>query len=704
MAFELIHKPTFTNQLLAVPKERITQILAKIEKELRTDPSPHAPAKKKLHGYRGDVYRLRSGDYRVLYTYGDGWVTLLGVDDRKDIYRGEQLLAEEPDVAVSGLPSVDEWLRLAPTGPRWGALRESQEGLMDNSPQPLPVTLTIEFLRQLLIPDEYINVLCACRTYDDLFSAEMPEYIRDRVFDNITAPNPDQVLQQPNLVTGSIDNLLRFTEGKLSTFLLQLSPEQERFVTRALHANGPTLLKGGPGSGKSTIALYRVRALVQDLKTSTPNPRILFTTYTNALVVASRQLLETLLGEAIRFVEVRTADSLLWKIANPDMTNQRMASPDDLGEAMAVALAAVEFHGDELQQRAQRNALSRLSPEYIVEELLSVVEARRLVTVQQYLQTARPGRKVPLNITQRTALWRLRERFDHELKVRGLMTWQHLRRIAATRVAAGEGPTPYDGVIIDEAQDLDPSALWTLTALCRTPDRLFITADANQSIYGAGFRWSDVHEELRFSGRTGILHTNFRSTREIGEAAQSYLSNGILDDEPIERTYRHSGPMPAMRVVRESTEEADILRRFLPAAARAFHLGVGSCAVLCPTERAGRAVASALENHGVNARYMSGRELDLSAQAVKVITLQSSKGLEFPVVALAGFVHSYYSGGGGCETDEEMEASARERRIVFVGMTRAMRALLILAPARSDAALFDGFDPALWNLTDRPST
>lgn len=701
MVFELIHKPTFTNQLLAVPKERIAQILAKVE-VLRTDPSPHEPLKKKLHGYRGDIYRLRSGDYRVLYTYGDGWVTLLGVDDRKDVYRGEQLVADEPDVSVSKLPSVEDWLQPAPSTRGWNGMPEWRETPATPSPDPLPFSLTAGFLRQLLVPDEYINPLCACRTYDDLFAVQAPEYIRERVFDNITMPHPDRVLQQPSLVTGNVDNLLRFAEGKLSTFLLQLSPEQERFVTRALHAKGPALLKGGPGSGKSTIALYRVRVIIQDLKASTPNPRILFTTYTNALVQASRQLLETLLGEDIRFVDVRTADSLLRKIADSDIRDLRLASQDDLREVIAIALATVQFHGDELQQRAQRNALNRLSPEYVVEELLGVIEARRLMAVQQYLQAARPGRKVPLNVTQRTALWRLREHFNEELQSRGLLTWQHLRAIAANRVASGAGPTPYDAVVVDEAQDLDPSVLWTLTALCRTPDRLFITADANQSIYGAGFRWSDVHEELRFSGRTGILHVNFRSTREIGEAAQSYLSFGILEDELIERSYRHTGPLPAMRVMRESAEEADILQRFLPAAARAFHLGIGSCAVLCPTERAGRAIASALESHRIRAQYMSGRELDLNAQAVKVITLQSSKGLEFPVVALAGFNLSYYSSGADEDTEERAEASARERRVMFVGMTRAMRVLLVLAPTKPEAPLFDGFDATLWNLSDRP--
>jgi mRNA-degrading endonuclease RelE of RelBE toxin-antitoxin system len=68
MKFDIIHKPTFTNQLLAIPKEYAVQILEKVE-VLRTDPKPHGNLKKKLHGYRGNVYRLRSGDYRIIYTH-----------------------------------------------------------------------------------------------------------------------------------------------------------------------------------------------------------------------------------------------------------------------------------------------------------------------------------------------------------------------------------------------------------------------------------------------------------------------------------------------------------------------------------------------------------------------------------------------------------------------------------------------------------
>ena len=136
--------------------------------------------------------------------------------------------------------------------------------------------------------------------------------MRDRLFDCITAPNFDQVLNQPSFVTGSPDELLRFKEGNLLGFLLKLNPEQGKFVTWASNATGPTLLKGSPGTGKSTVALYRTREILQQLQArGVSQPRILFTTYTNALVTFSEQLLQQLLGQDAQFVEVKTADALI---------------------------------------------------------------------------------------------------------------------------------------------------------------------------------------------------------------------------------------------------------------------------------------------------------------------------------------------------------------------------------------------------------
>ena len=109
----------------------------------------------------------------------------------------------------------------------------------------------------------------------------------------------------------------------------------------ALDGGGPTLVKGGPGTGKSTVALYRVRAMVEALKARAwPSPRILFTTYTNALVTFSEQLLRSLLGDQAEFVDVRTADSIALAIVSQRMGAPRIASTQEVRDAMAKAMDA----------------------------------------------------------------------------------------------------------------------------------------------------------------------------------------------------------------------------------------------------------------------------------------------------------------------------------------------------------------------------
>ncbi len=699
MSFEVIHKPTFQNQLRALPKERRLQILDKID-VLQDDPSPHEPLKKKLHGYKGDVYRLRSGDFRVFYTYGNGWVTLLGVSDRKDAYRGSRIDAEGPSFDLDEVPKGD-W---QPELERELANGRHKQPHPDNERFARPID--DELLARLMVPEEHRADLRGCSTLDELVKAQVPEHVKDLVLDAVVNPNYERVLQQPDLITGDPSDLLKFAEGELLGFLLRLDPDQERFVEWALEGAGPTLVKGGPGTGKSTIALYRVRSILNLLRSqSVHSPRILFTTYTTALTAASEQLLKRLLGNDAGLVEVRTADSIAWNIVAEIDGKPRIVESKDLRPLLKDAQAGVQMDGNALVRRKQLATLETLSQDYLLEEINSVIEARALNSLGEYLAASRAGRRVRLTEVQRGAVWRLYEAFDRLQKRRGVWTWSRLRRRAAELVQSGKVGPRYDAVVVDEAQDLDATVLRMLVGLSAAADRIFVTADANQSIYGSGFRWTDVHADLRFQGRTGVLRKNYRTTREIGEAAQAYLKGGALDDEAIERVYaQFDGPLPVVRTVRGSAAETDLLARFLSVAARDARQGLGACAVLVPSELAGRAIAERLSQAGVRAEFMPGRELDLEQPVVKVITLQSAKGLEFPVVAVAGFTDGVpQSGGRNAEVEEIEEALARQRRTMFVAMTRAMRALLVVSPEKP-SPLFAGFDSSLWNMEVSPAS
>ncbi len=688
--WRITQKPDFYKSLLAVPPKEMHQIIEKVNL-LAQDPTPDAKVKKQLKYMHGRLHRIRSGDYRIFYTFEYPYISILALRRRDDDTYDEDLDAE----FLGGLdPEFGDATRAAQ--PDWERILAPKE-----EKRRLPEPITEELLTNPRVPKECYARLLSIQTEEDLLDCPgVPEDFLLKIDEYMFERPLVQVLQQPDYLLNDINDLLRYKEGELIGFLLKLSPEQEKYVNWGMKGSGPTLLKGGPGTGKSTVALYRVRSIVQELrKQGRDEFRILFTTYTNALIKLSEQLLQQLLDDDIRYVEVTTADKIVMRLLGQLGRPLKPVGHYEVSNLLQQAVKMARFDGNALQQQAQRQAIERLSIDYLQQEINQVIVSRQVNSLEEYLTAPRPGRKVRLNATQRQAIWRVHETLKHLLEPQGRETWHQARARAEQYVAQGFVGQRYDAVVIDEAQDLDPSVIRILVRLCDQPNRIFVTADANQSIYGSGFNWTDVHESLRFQGRTSVLHANYRSTREIGEAAQSYLAGGVFDDEQVERDYINSGPMPVMRIIYSGGEEIQLLSRFLPAAAHDCRLGIGACAILCPTAKVGNSIAAELTQRGIDATFMTGQELDLARPGIKVLTLNSAKGLEFPVVALAGFSHSswYAHVPSNIVGEEREEYLANERRTMFVGMTRAMRALLVAVPGNTRSPLMQGFDATLWN-------
>jgi mRNA interferase RelE/StbE len=82
--YELIYLPSIAKDLRGVPKAHVRRILQKTEK-LRDD--PHPPGSIKLAGL--DRYRIRQGDYRILYSVNDMkiLVTVVKIAHRREVHR-----------------------------------------------------------------------------------------------------------------------------------------------------------------------------------------------------------------------------------------------------------------------------------------------------------------------------------------------------------------------------------------------------------------------------------------------------------------------------------------------------------------------------------------------------------------------------------------------------------------------------------------
>jgi superfamily I DNA/RNA helicase len=94
-------------------------------------------------------------------------------------------------------------------------------------------------------------------------------------------------------------------------------------------------------------------------------------------------------------------------------------------------------------------------------------------------------------------------------------------------------------------------------------------------------------------------------------------------------------------------------------------------AVLYRASYIGEKVSDGLRAAGIPVQWLGGangkRKFDPAADTVKVMTLHSSKGLEFPVVAIPA-VDCMPMGN---------EDPKKEAKLLYVGMTRAMQMLLM---------------------------
>lgn len=82
--YELKVKPSVARDLRGVPAADVQRILERIE-ALRETPRPHGCEKLSLH----ERYRIRQGDYRILYAVSDEppIVEVVRVGHRRDVYR-----------------------------------------------------------------------------------------------------------------------------------------------------------------------------------------------------------------------------------------------------------------------------------------------------------------------------------------------------------------------------------------------------------------------------------------------------------------------------------------------------------------------------------------------------------------------------------------------------------------------------------------
>lgn len=459
-----------------------------------------------------------------------------------------------------------------------------------------------------------------------------------------------------------------------------LHPQQRRIAYRKQY-NGPAMVAGGAGTGKTVTALHRVAHLAarsganggggpagesaprEDSGQSSPG--ILLTTFTRSLDDALRAQLELLItdtGQLAR-VDVRNIDRIAYQVVARDR-GAKLSFPS----------------GRELERLWEEcSEGGEYTGRFLMAEWEQVILAQDLRTERAYLEARRHGRGNRLSVEKRRVVWRVVLEATRRMAEAGQWTFTQVSSEAAT-VLNRTGERLYEHVVVDEAQDLHPAKWRLIRALVpEGPDDLFIAGDPHQRIYDHRVSLSGLGINVR--GRSRRLTVSYRSTQEILTWAVQVLGvspvtglDGLGDSLDSYVSPLH-GRKPVLSRHHDRSAELDALvgqvEGWLADGVEPDAIGVAA-----RTRATVVAAAERLADAGIG----NGPLVDGSG--VRVGTMHAMKGLEFRCVAVVG-VDADHLPLERQVTTEDADPVARghdlqrERNLLFVACTRARDALYV---------------------------
>ncbi|MFF3974666.1 UvrD-helicase domain-containing protein [Streptomyces rubiginosohelvolus] len=668
--------------------------------------------------YRALLLRLAETDWLIV-----------SVKHRKDVYEKLDRLSYGINRITGGIEYVDLEIveesvlrRAATPGPATAPI--------EPAPAPAPVPLFAAFsdeqLTYLGVAGPLVPVVRTLTTEDQLLGlAEYAPQLTsevllalhdgatyDAVLEQITSPvsAPDPVdtndfraaAGRPATMVTTTDEALReaLEGGDFGRWKVFLHPTQSRLVDRDY--SGPARVGGGPGTGKTIVALHRVKHLVDRLPPGRNKP-VLLTTYNKNLAADLRSRLLQLGGEELLArVEISHVDQLALRVV-------REAEPGSAKQTLDESQALREWRAmlDELGETGW-------DAQFLHDEWSQVILGQAVVSRTEYFRARRAGRGKSIARAERAEIWQLAERFTQRLDRLGRQTWEQVAERAARlemdrerRIQAVERQREEAGgldnihlqagsagwlrhrfqhIVVDEAQDLRAAHWKLLRAMVpRAANDIFLVGDTHQRIYGNQVTLGSLGVHIR--GRSAKLTLSYRTTRQILGSALGVLSGESFDDldgstEDL-AGYRSvlTGSLPQLHGCDDWESEQESIAALLVDWI-ALPTPPGQIAVCVPTNAMASELAyTLLALKGIKAVEI-GPEGPRGDEGVHIGTMFRFKGLEYQRMVIAGVRDGLVPREAvtRLESDDAVRYRRelqRARSLLFVAATRSRDSLAI---------------------------
>lgn len=477
---------------------------------------------------------------------------------------------------------------------------------------------------------------------------------------------------------------------------MKLNIEQRRIIE--LEPNGHLLIKGVAGSGKTTVSIKRVPFLLNHY-CHQDDDKILLVTFNKTLlnyikhqynkVENEEQYQANFFASSIKDVNIVTIDSIMYKYfirhQKNNKTKLKLANKPTEYKTMIEAINQISEEYPTIKLISPKNS------HFLLDEI-DWIKACAIVDVETYQNIDRIGRanggrgtpqKLVKNSPLRAAIFDLMIKYDTLLRHQGLVDFKTINLTALDEVRQ-HPDEKYTHIIIDESQDLTKVQLEFLKCVYNEKkySSIIFVADNTQSIYshswlGKGRPYTSIGYDM--SGKSRTLSKNYRTTTEISTAAYGLIEhddnikNNVDFVKPslIDR----QGHPPIYRYFKDSIKQLEYLVDEIKILRNDYKFSD-----ICIVAREKRLIENAsayFDDNDIQSEILNQQEPDFESNKIKLVTIHSIKGLEFKVIFLIDLNEGVIPNTTFVDLDEENIYDSDERKLLYVGMTRANELLYL---------------------------
>jgi len=560
------------------------------------------------------------------------------------------------------------------------------------------------------IPDEYHEALLQCETIDDALAVGIKSSIVRDIEDYITSPITHQMGRVYSL--DKLDRVNAIQEKPLKDFLVALDPQQKRIIDKDI-LNGPWMVRGGPGTGKTLINLARMKRIIDERigldMFSEGGNNIGFITFNKPLSESARSMFTAIIRDyGDNYVDFSTLDGLVYKILNNSNKQSSQIPKENLLinlVAKAVDNSNLNVFGvDEVEKLVKNRGFK-----FLYDEFEEVLLSNDLMQVSDYESFTRSGRKSRVNRSQRPLIHQVFKNWLAELKGHTYTTFSAKRLNVLRGLETGQIDLPYkfDFLFVDELQDLSVVAIRMLTHLVPDVSRLSFTADTAQSIYLKSPSWSNVSPNIKFTSRNSfILKQSYRMTKQISKAIAPLRLNsgeGEGENDGVEDAL-FSGSKPVWLQC-ESSRHSEVVAGLIASISRSRQINLSQFAVITPDKGSCNSVSVILSRVGIKNQIVSrNNKIKMNTSQVNIMNVHVAKGLEFPFVFVTSVIGDKYPQfaalRGQVDEDQIQEEYEKAKRLLYVALSRASSELWMLTDAMNPTKILSNLNSSDWQFED----